>query len=88
LQFDYFETILHIYLTQTAHEALKSLRELLLEKATDTVKDSSESVGHNRRQTRGSEDGLVLDERQQGTIVSPDDLIVREHLPLLDYSID
>lgn len=84
LELDYFETILHIYLTPVAHEALKSLRELLLEKATDTVKDSSENVGHNRRQTRGSEDGL-LDERQQGTVVSPDDLIALAHQVSADF---
>lgn len=85
LEFDYFETILHIYLTPVAHEALKSLRELLLEKATDTVKDSSESVGHNRRQTRGSEDGLIGDERLQGTAVSPDDLIALAHQVSADF---
>jgi len=85
LELDYFETILHIYLTPVAHEVLKSLRELLLEKATDTVKDSSENVGHNRRQTRGSEDGLVMDERQQGTVVSPDDLIALAHQVSADF---
>ncbi|GLJ54776.1 hypothetical protein SUGI_1176620 [Cryptomeria japonica] len=81
LELDYFETILHTYLTPAA---LKSLRDLLLEKASETVIESSDNVGHNRRATRGggSEDGITGDERQQ---VSPDDLITMAHQISADY---
>lgn len=54
---------------------MKSLQGLLLEKATESVTDSVDNPGHNRRPTRGSEDALA-DDKQQGTTVSPDELIV------------
>ncbi|KAH9321769.1 hypothetical protein KI387_016408, partial [Taxus chinensis] len=84
LELDYFETILHTYLTPVALEALKSLRDLLLEKASETVSESLDNVGHNKRLTRGggSEDGLAGDERQ---LVSPDDLITMAHQVSADY---
>lgn len=75
-QLEYFETILHPYLTQDASESLKSLQGVLLEKATESVTESVENLGHHRRSTRGSEDALA-DDRQQVMSVSPDDLIVR-----------
>ena len=37
--------------------------------------DAVDNPGHNRRPTRGSEDALA-DDKQQGTTVSPDELIV------------
>ncbi|KAJ4950271.1 hypothetical protein NE237_027103 [Protea cynaroides] len=74
LELEYFETILNPYFTSEASESLKSLQGVLLEKATECVTEFSENPGHNRRSTRGSEDALV-DERQQGMAVSPDDLI-------------
>lgn len=75
LQLEYFETILNPYFTTDARESLKSLQGLILEKATESVTDAVDNPGHNRRPTRGSEDA-VADERQQGTTVSPDELIV------------
>ncbi|RVX13093.1 Exocyst complex component SEC5B [Vitis vinifera] len=74
LELEYFETILHPYLTQDASESLKSLQGVLLEKATESVTESVENLGHHRRSTRGSEDALA-DDRQQVMSVSPDDLI-------------
>ncbi|XP_043720112.1 exocyst complex component SEC5A-like [Telopea speciosissima] len=74
LELEYFETILNPYFTPEASESLKSLQGVLLEKASECVTESSENPGHHRRPTRGSEDALV-DERQQGMTVSPDDLI-------------
>jgi len=74
LQLEYFETILNPYFTSDARDSLKSLQGLLLEKATESVTDAIDNPGHNRRPTRGSED--ALDDKQQGTSVSPDELIV------------
>lgn len=54
---------------------MKALQGLLLEKATESVTDAGENAGHNRRPTRGSEDALA-DDKQQGTSISPDELIV------------
>lgn len=76
LQLEYFETILNPYFTPDARESLKSLQGVLLEKATESVSEAVENPGHHRRATRGSEDALV-DDKQQGMNVSPDDLIVR-----------
>ncbi|KAK7391152.1 hypothetical protein VNO78_19563 [Psophocarpus tetragonolobus] len=74
LELEYFETILNPYFTSDARDSLKSLQGLLLEKATESVSDAVDNPGHNRRPTRGSEDALG-DDKQQGTIVSPDELI-------------
>ncbi|KAK9110485.1 hypothetical protein Sjap_018545 [Stephania japonica] len=74
LELEYFETILHPYITSDAGESLKSLQAVLLEKATESVTDIAENPGHNRRPTRGSEDALA-DERNQGMAISPDDLL-------------
>lgn len=76
LQLEYFETVLNPYFTSDARDSLKSLQGLLLEKATESVTDAVDNPGHNRRATRGSEDALV-DDKQQGTSISPDELIVR-----------
>ncbi|KAF3778865.1 Exocyst complex component [Nymphaea thermarum] len=73
LEFEYFETILHAYITSEAREALKSLHDLLLEKASESVNESLETPMHGRRPTRG-EDALMED-RQHGAAMSPDDLI-------------
>ncbi|KAF8405879.1 hypothetical protein HHK36_007957 [Tetracentron sinense] len=72
LELEYFETILNPYFTPDASESLKSLQGVLLEKASESLTESSENPGHHRRPTRGSEDA---DDRQQGMTVSPDDLI-------------
>ena len=77
MQLEYFETVLNPYFTNDARESLKSLQGILLEKATESVTEVVENPGHHRRPTRGAEDALV-DERQQGISVSPDDLIVSE----------
>lgn len=74
LELEYFETVLNPYFTNDARESLKSLQGMLLEKATESVTEAVENPGHHRRSTRGTEDALV-DERQQGISVSPDDLI-------------
>ncbi|KAG4998081.1 hypothetical protein JHK84_029103 [Glycine max] len=74
LELEYFETILNPYFTSDARDSLKSLQGLLLEKATESVTDAVDNPGHNRRPTRGSEDALA-DDKQQGTTVSPDELI-------------
>ncbi|KAE9611393.1 putative exocyst complex component EXOC2/Sec5 [Lupinus albus] len=71
---EYFETILNPYFTSDARDSLKSLQGLLLEKATETVTDAIDHPEHNRRATRGSEDALA-DDKQQGTTISPDELI-------------
>ncbi|KAG8660597.1 hypothetical protein MANES_02G178800v8 [Manihot esculenta] len=73
LELEYFESILNPYCTPDARESLKSLQGVLLEKATENVTEAVENPGHQRRSTRGSED--ALDDRQQGTTNSPDDLI-------------
>ncbi|KAL6005512.1 hypothetical protein ACLOJK_006079 [Asimina triloba] len=74
LELEYFETILNTYFTNDAHESLRTLRGLLLEKASENVVEPSENPGHHRRPTRGSEEGF-MDDRQQGMTISPDDLI-------------
>ncbi|XP_077241364.1 exocyst complex component SEC5A-like [Tasmannia lanceolata] len=74
LELEYFETVLNTYFTTDAREALKSLQGLLLEKACESVTESTENPGHHRRLTRGSEEALA-DDRQQGMNLSPDDLI-------------
>ncbi|XP_073099257.1 exocyst complex component SEC5B-like isoform X3 [Elaeis guineensis] len=74
LELEYFETVLHTYFSPDATEALKSLQGLLLEKACESANESSENPGHHRRPTRGSEDAMA-DDRQQGPMVPPDDLI-------------
>ncbi|RRT84395.1 hypothetical protein B296_00004508 [Ensete ventricosum] len=70
---EYFETVLNTYFSPQAHEALKRLQGLLLEKACESTTEPSENPGHHRRSTRGSEDAMVED--RQST-VSPDDLLV------------
>ncbi|CAN1255607.1 Exocyst complex component SEC5A [Linum perenne] len=80
IELEYFETILNPYFTPAARESLKSLQGVLLEKATENVSEVAENPGHQRRPTRGSED-TASDDRQQGTSVSPDDLIVRTSFP-------
>ncbi|PHT83962.1 Exocyst complex component SEC5B [Capsicum annuum] len=74
LELDYFETILNPYFTHETRESLKTLQGVLLEKATESVAEATETPTHNRRPTRGSDD-VFLDDRQQGMTVSPDDLI-------------
>ncbi|KAM7253170.1 hypothetical protein ACFE04_025788 [Oxalis oulophora] len=74
LELEYFETVLNPYFTPVARESLKSLQGVLLEKATESASEAIENPGHNRRATRGSEDAL-MEERNQGMTVSPDDLI-------------
>ncbi|XP_031117945.1 exocyst complex component SEC5A-like [Ipomoea triloba] len=73
LELEYFETILNPYFTPEARESLKSLQGLLLEKAAESVMENADTPSHSRRPTRGIDD--VMDERQQGMSVSPDDLI-------------
>ncbi|KAG1369794.1 hypothetical protein COCNU_15G001600 [Cocos nucifera] len=86
LELEYFETVLHMYFSPDAMEALKSLQGLLLEKACESANESSENPGHHRRPTRGSEDAMA-DDRQQGPMVPPDDLIDASCGILLVYSI-
>ncbi|KAJ0959919.1 hypothetical protein J5N97_000320 [Dioscorea zingiberensis] len=74
LELEFFETILHTYFSPAAHEAFKSLQGLLLDKACESATESIENPGHHRRPTRGSEDAMV-EEKQQGSSVSPDDLL-------------
>ncbi|XP_068658411.1 exocyst complex component SEC5A-like [Aristolochia californica] len=76
LELEYFEVVLNSYFTHDAYEALKALRAALLEKATESAPETLENPGHQRRPTRGSEDGMP-DERQQGMTMSPDDLIAQ-----------
>ncbi|CAL9193176.1 unnamed protein product [Musa hybrid cultivar] len=73
LELEYFETVLNTYFSPQAHEALKRLQGLLLEKACESATEPSENPGHQRRSTRGSEDAMAED--RQST-VSPDDLLV------------
>lgn len=73
LQLEYFETILNQYFTSEVSESLRSLQGAILEKATESSSDPSDTPKHRRRATRGSDD-LVGDDKQ-GT-VSPDELIV------------
>ncbi|CAN6444955.1 unnamed protein product [Victoria cruziana] len=73
LELEYFETILHAYITPEARESLKSLHDLLLEKASESMNESLETPMHGRRPTRG-EDALMED-KQHGAAMSPDDLI-------------
>ncbi|GAB4845139.1 Exocyst complex component S5A [Ancistrocladus abbreviatus] len=74
LELEYLETVLNPYFTHAARESLKSLQGVLLEKATESMAETVENPGHQRRSTRAGED-TVSDERQQGMSVSPDDLI-------------
>ncbi|CAA7400277.1 unnamed protein product [Spirodela intermedia] len=72
LELEYFETVLHTYITPDAQETLKSLQGFLLETATESVAEAIENPGHHRRLTRGSEDAMADDKL---STVSPDDLI-------------
>ncbi|XP_010537274.1 PREDICTED: exocyst complex component SEC5A isoform X2 [Tarenaya hassleriana] len=75
LELEYFETILNPYFTADATESLKSLQGALLEKAIESISEAVENPpGHHRRPTRGSEDA-ISDDKQQGSSVSPDDLL-------------
>lgn len=74
LELEYIETVLHSYFSPAAHESLKSLQGLLLEKTCEGASESVENPGHHRRSTKGSEDAIT-DDRQQGSSISPDDLI-------------
>lgn len=78
MQLEYLETVLNPYFTNDARESLKSLQGTLLEKATESVTEAVENPGHSRRPAKGTDD-TIADERQQGTSVSPDDLIVSEY---------
>ncbi|KAK1361317.1 Exocyst complex component SEC5 [Heracleum sosnowskyi] len=71
LELEYFETILNPYFTHEARESLKSLQGVLLEKATESATESVDTPTNLRR--RGGDEHS--DERQQGSAVSPDDLI-------------
>ena len=71
-QLEYFETILNQYFTSEASEALKSLQGILLEKATESATEASDT-------TAG-------DDRHQGSI-TPDDLIVRKFLNILYLAV-
>lgn len=73
MQLEFFETVLSAYFSPQAHEALKNLQGLLLDKACESVSEPSENPGHQRRSTRGSED-VMADDRQSN--ISPDDLLV------------
>ncbi|KAI3770571.1 hypothetical protein L6452_01709 [Arctium lappa] len=72
LELEYFETILNQHFTPDVGDSLKSLQGVLLEKATESSSEASDTPKHRRRATRGSDD-LLADDRQ-GTI-SPDELI-------------
>ncbi|KAL0919365.1 hypothetical protein M5K25_011455 [Dendrobium thyrsiflorum] len=74
LELEYIETVLHSYFAPAALESLKALQGLLLEKTCETASESVENPGHHRRSTKGSEDA-ISDDRQQGSTISPDDLI-------------
>ena len=74
LQIEFFETILNQYFTPDVSESLKSLQGAILEKATESSSEPSDTPKHRRRATRGSDD--LLGDEKQGTI-SPDELIVR-----------
>lgn len=74
LELEYFENVLSTYFSMEARDSLKSLHGLLLEKATESITEPAENPGHNRRATRGSEDAM-MDDRQQTSSVSPDDLL-------------
>lgn len=74
LQIEFFETILNQYLTPDVSESLKSLQGAILEKATESSSEPSDTPKHRRRATRGSDD--LLGDDKHGTI-SPDELIVR-----------
>lgn len=84
VQLDYFETILNPYITHETRELLKTLRGVLLEKATECAAEATETPTHKRRPTRGSDD-VFLDDRQQGMTVSPDDLIVSNTCSLSSF---
>ncbi|KAM0064308.1 putative cullin repeat-like-containing domain superfamily, exocyst complex component EXOC2/Sec5 [Helianthus debilis subsp. tardiflorus] len=72
LELEYFETILNQYFTPEVSESLRSLQGAILEKATESSSEASDTPKHRRRATRGSDD-LIGDDKQ-GT-VSPDELI-------------
>lgn len=72
-QLEYLETILNNYFTPDVSESLKSLQGVILEKATESSSEASDTPKHRRRATRGSDD--LLGDDKQGT-VSPDELIV------------
>ncbi|EPS67978.1 hypothetical protein M569_06794 [Genlisea aurea] len=77
LELEYLETILNPYFTHDARESLKSLQDVLLEKALESVSEAVETTpGHQRRPTRGSDD-VVADDRQSASssTASPDDLL-------------
>ncbi|KVH88112.1 Cullin repeat-like-containing domain-containing protein [Cynara cardunculus var. scolymus] len=69
LELEYLETILNQYFTPDAGESLKSLQGVILEKATESSSEASDTPKHRRRATRGSDDLLADDG------VSPDELI-------------
>ncbi|KAK9069654.1 hypothetical protein SSX86_011558 [Deinandra increscens subsp. villosa] len=72
LELEYFETILNQYFTPEVSESLRSLQGVILEKATESSSEASDTPKHRRRATRGSDD--LLGDDKQGT-VSPDELI-------------
>lgn len=72
LEIEFFETILNQYFTPDVSESLKSLQGAILEKATESSSEPSDTPKHRRRATRGSDD--LLGDEKHGTI-SPDELI-------------
>ncbi|PWA87400.1 exocyst complex component SEC5 [Artemisia annua] len=72
LEIEFFETILNQYFTPDVSESLKSLQGAILEKATESSSEPSDTPKHRRRATRGSDD--LLGDDKHGT-VSPDELI-------------
>lgn len=72
LEIEFFETILNQYFTPDVSESLKSLQGAILEKATESSSEPSDTPKHRRRATRGSDD--LLGDDKHGTI-SPDELI-------------
>ncbi|KAJ7561112.1 hypothetical protein O6H91_03G014300 [Diphasiastrum complanatum] len=75
LEWDYIENVLHAYFTSSAGEALRSLRELLLQKVPENGGELTENMGHSRRPTRGGEDGFLMEERLPNGITSGDDIL-------------
>ncbi|KAL8205889.1 hypothetical protein R6Q57_009440 [Mikania cordata] len=72
LELEYFGTILNQYFTPEVNESLKSLQGVILEKATESSSEASDTPKHRQRATRGSDD--LLGDDKQGAI-SPDELI-------------
>ncbi|KAI3676022.1 hypothetical protein L1987_85618 [Smallanthus sonchifolius] len=72
LELEFFETILNKHFTPEVSESLRSLQGAILEKATESSSEASDTPKHRRRATRGSDD--LLGDDKQGT-VSPDELI-------------